>query len=186
MNLLAASGAWALDIVFFVIVIVGILLGVRRGFIGGICRLAGTLFSVAFAAFFCMPMRGSLEDWFGLTTALTGAIGNTAVAEWISLAISFVVLVVLLKVGTWLLGKVGTGLVDKIKPLKVVNRVLGGLLGLLKALILLFFLLAICNWINASALNDFIGASAIVGKIYNWEWFLWATHFPGRMLTGSI
>ncbi len=182
MNLLASSGAWVLDVIFFALILGGILIGVAHGFLRGVCKLAGTVFAVAFAFFFCMPMHGSLEKSFGLTTALTKAFGNATVAGWVSIAISFVALFVIVKVGAWLIGKFGTSLVERIAPLRVVNRVLGGLLGLAKALILIFLLLALCSWINAPAINECISSSAVVGSIYNWEWFRWAVALPGTAI----
>ncbi len=178
MNILV-SGAATLDVIFFIAVLLGILLGVWRGFVKGVCKLAGTIFAIAFAVFFCMPMSGSLESTFGLTTALTDAIGNAKIAGWISVAIGFVAIVVIIKLGAWFLGKVGTKLVNKSKTLGTVNRALGGVLGLVKALLWIFIPLAICRLINLGVINDFISASTVVGSIYNWKWFVWATRLPG-------
>lgn len=178
MNLLAASGGWVLDVIFFAVIIVGIVVGVCRGFIKGICKLAGTIFAVGFAVCFCVPMENSLESTFGMTSALSEAIGNATAGGWIAVVISFVLLVVIIKLGAWLLGKIGTALVEKFAPVKAINRFLGGILGFVKALVIILLLLAICKWIGADSVNAFINSGTIVKYVYQWDWFSWAMQFP--------
>ncbi|MDE5896186.1 MAG: CvpA family protein [Clostridia bacterium] len=169
--------SWILDVLFFVLIIFGILLGVRQGFIAGICKLAGTILAVAVAILFC----NSFADALGLTDALVSAIGNAEIGGWIAVAIAFLILIVLTKMGAWLLGKLGTALAEKIKPFALVNNLCGGILGLFKALILIFLLLAACYWLNEwlhlAPLADFINGSSIVGAIFQWDWFIEIAHF---------
>lgn len=175
MNLLA-SGAWALDVAFVVILLLGILFGAWRGFIKGLCKLAGTFVAIFVAFTFCNAFKNTLESAFGLTSAMAGGIGETA-ASWVSIIISFLALFLITKVGAWLLGTIGKLLVDKVKAFAAIDRFLGGLLGLAEALVLIFLLLSICTWINVEAVNSFIGESSIVKAIYEWEWFRWAANF---------
>ena len=161
MNLLSASTSGVVvDIVFFLLIIGGIFAGAQRGFISGVSRLAGTLFAIAFALFFCVSFSAFLENNFGMTSSisdgLTGAFSNlemlntdisaknleTAleeakipgfiasiivsvfadmqlpegttiamlispiVAHWISVVISFVLLIILIKLAVWLVDKI--------------------------------------------------------------------------------
>lgn len=175
MNSLLASGAWVADILFFVILILGILLGVRRGFIKGVCKIAGTIFSVIVAVTFCVAMQASLERSFGATSAINDAIGEPF-GEWIMVALSFILLIVIVKLGCWLLGSVGGALVDNIAPFRIVNMVLGGILGAFKAFILIFVLLAIMRWIPSDSLHEFFSSSGVVGAIFDSQWFIDATH----------
>lgn len=174
MNLLAETGNWIPDVVFFAILFLGLLFGVMRGFVKGICKLAGTIFAIVFGVAFCMPMKNSLDSTFGLTEAL----GGTTVAGWISVVISFIALVVIIKFGAWLVGKLGSALIDKAKPIKVVDKILGGLLGLAKALLVIFILLAILKWIGAEAIDEFIAQTTVLKGIYNSEWFATAFTLP--------
>lgn len=180
-QILAVGAAWSLDVAFFAIILVGILFGIKNGFIKGVCKLAGMIFAIGFAVFFCNAFRLFLDDLFGLTELLTNAIGKEKIAGWLAIAISFVSLVVLIKLGTWLLGLIGTALVEKLKPLAVINRILGGILGLVKALLVILLLLTICKWISSGfsleALPDFIQASPIVGRIYASDWYERITTF---------
>ena len=80
MDLLTAtqSSAWILDVVFFVILLLGLLLGTWRGFIKGVCKLAGTIFALFVAFTFCNPFKNTLENWFGMTTAIANGMGGTS------------------------------------------------------------------------------------------------------------
>lgn len=175
MNSLLAAGTWTVDILFFVIIILGILLGVRRGFIKGICKLAGTIFSVIVAATFCVAMQASLERNFGATTSLNNAIG-APFGGWIMVVLSFILLVIIVKLGCWFLGSVGGAIADSFAPIRIVNMLLGGILGAFKAFVFLFILLAIFRWLPNDSLHNFISSTSVVGTIFNSQWFIDATH----------
>ena len=86
-------------------------------------------------------------------------------------------LVVLIKLATLLLDKGLSGMVEKLKPFRVVNQVLGGVLGLVAAAVALFIVLALCSWLPIDALHNFLASSAIVGPIYSSDWFIAATSY---------
>lgn len=230
-QLLLASSGWILDLAFFLILLFGVALGIRKGFISGVCHFAGWIFSIAFAIFFCISFANFLENVFGMTTAISDGLvkrftkneafnvdisginleealaeanvwkvvasailkgisgaevpeGTTiamliapVVANWIAIAISFVLLVILIRIGAVILDKLFSGIADSVKPLRIVNHFLGGILGLFKGAILIFILLAVCNWISAEAIDGYILSSNIVGKIYTSDWFQNATDF---------
>ena len=169
--------SWILDVAFFVIILIGILIGVGRGFIAGICKLAGTVLAVAVGVLFCNGFASAI----GLTDALVGAIAIPKLGGWLAVGISFVILLVVTKLAAWLLGKLGTALAEKVKLFSVINRLCGGLLGLCKALILIFLLLSACYWLNEwlhlEALENFISNCAVVGAIFRWEGFVELAHF---------
>ena len=168
MSMLLAAGAWALDVAFFVIIVLGIAMGVSRGFVAFLCKIAGTIFSVAIAITFCVTLQNSLESWFGMTTAIAVGIGNATIAKVLAIAISFVILVILVRLLTWLIGKLATSLIDKFAPLRFVNRLLGGIMGALAGVMLIFLLLAICHWIPAPSMHEFIHSSTVTGKVFDW------------------
>lgn len=174
---LLAAGAWTLDVVFFGIFLVGIFLGVAFGFLKYVGKITGTIFSLVLAVSFCVPFKNNLESWFGLQTALYNSIGSATAASWISVAIAFVALALVVRLGAWLFGHIGTSLIDRVKPMAVINRVLGGVLGAVFAAAFIFLLLALFYWINIESVNTFINESTIVGAIYRWKWFEYAAHF---------
>ena len=83
----------------------------------------------------------------------------------------------LVKLAAVILDKSLSGLVDKVAPFRVINQLLGALLGLLKAGILAFVLLAICSWIPVEGLHNFLSSTAIVGPIFRSDWFAAATSY---------
>ncbi len=170
MNLLA-SGAWALDVSFFVIIFACVLLGAICGFVKMVCKWAGTVVSIVVAIGFCIAMKNSLEAWFGLTTAIANGIHSQTIADWISVAIAFVALVVLVRLGAWLLGSIASGLVKKNDALRKVDRVFGAILGFLFGFVTVFILLGILRVIPSDTLHNFVSSSVIVGPLFKWDWF---------------
>lgn len=234
--MILASGGWILDIIFFVILIGGIALCAYNGLIRCVCKLAGTIFSIAFALIFCVSFATFLENLFGMTSAIangltssfsgkegydialaadvagadigaalneigigkftqlligfafknveviragttTAMLISSALAKWISIAISFVLLIIIIKLGVLLISSIFKSLVDKVAPMRVIDQTLGGIFGLLEAGIVVFLLLAICSWLPIGGLHDFISSSSIVGTIFNSEWFHSATAY---------
>lgn len=236
-NELLASAAWIADLAFFLILILGTALGARRGFVGGICKLAGTLFATIFAFAFCVSFANVLESWFGLTTAITNGMANSiasgsevygaglasdvagaeissaletmgvggfqrwlisksfasvevipagttpamlissVLTKWIVVVIAFLSLLLLIKLSAWLITKIFDAIKDKVAPIKVIDQVLGAMLGFVKAGIGIFLLLLICNWLPIQAIHAYIESSTIVGKIFVSEWFRNATNY---------
>ncbi len=233
---LLASMSWILDLAFFAALVVGMAIGAQRGFVRGIFKLAGWLFALIVAFFFCVSFSNLLEQSFGMTTAIANGLaerfagkegydvgisagvagaeigtvleelgigglakliivkgfanvetvmaGTTAaqmlgasLAKWISIVISFLILALVIRLAVWLVSNLFSGLIDKIKPLRVVDKFLGAILGLAKAALLIFILLLVCNWISLDAVNGFIASSKVVGGIYQSEWFAAATSY---------
>ena len=234
-QLLASSG-WVLDLVFFLILVLGTALGAYRGFVAGICRMAGKVASVIFALLFCVSFANFLEYCFHLTTAITTGIaasiakngaygvglladvpgaeisdalaqigigafprwfislsiksgeiipaGTTAamligsvLAKWITIAISFILLIILIRLAVFFLSKVFDSVIDKFAPLRIVNQFLGAILGFVKAFILIFVILTIFNWLPIASFHAYIQSSGLVGKIFVSNWFQNATSY---------
>lgn len=98
-------------------------------------------------------------------------------AKWISIAISAILLFVLIKLATVIIASVFTRIVEKIKLLRILNRLFGGLLGLFKACVLVFILLMIATWLPFDAVQTFIDGTTIVRAISQSEWFIGATRY---------
>lgn len=67
---------WIVDLLFVLILLGGIFLGANRGFVKSIAKFAGTLFAIIFAVTFAISLSNALENWFGMTTALSNWIGS--------------------------------------------------------------------------------------------------------------
>ncbi len=235
-HLLLASGSWVVDLMFFLILVLGTAFGAYRGFVAGVCKLAGKIVSVIFAVVFCISFANFLETCFHMTSAIADGIagsiaGNelyaqplasdisgaelesflggmelngiatwlmlrsfksvalipagttpamligSILAKWISVVIAFVLLILLVRLGAWGITKAFDALKNALAPLRVVDQVLGALLGLAKAFFWIFVVLLVCNWLPFEGLQNFISSSAVVGKIYVSEWFQSATSY---------
>lgn len=110
----------------------------------------------------------------GTTTAM---MISSVLAKWISIAISFVALIILVKLGAVLIGKLFTALCEKVTLFRILNKTMGGLFGLIEAMIGVFFLLAVCSWIPVESLQNFLSSTTVVGAIYRSEWFANATNY---------
>ena len=188
MHNLLVTASLALDIVFFVILVLGLFFGVKNGFVSRICKIEGTLLSFALGILFCRKFQAFIDVTLGLkmTQALQGVLANAipsetianSVGEWLAIAISFLALVILVRLLAWIVGKIGTALVRKVKFFRVLDHIFGGLLGLAQAALFVFLLLAICWWIPWEPMHTFISSSSIVGKIVESTWFQTAINFP--------
>lgn len=110
-------------------------------------------------------------------TATPGLLLGMTLANWSSLIISFAILFILIKLGIYLIAKLMDSLINKLAAFRIINQTLGGIFGLFKTLLLLFIVLMICSWLPIDALQEFISSSAIVGSIYNSDWFHAATAY---------
>lgn len=180
---MGSLSAWLPDVIFIAVLLVGAVIGYIRGFVKGISKLAGTILSILCAVFFCMPLHNHLETWFGFTTLLNKSVG-APFGEWLSVAICFVGLLVLIKLLSWLVGCILKSVIKVSKAMNLIDRIFGALLGIAQALFLLFIILMICQWINVPQVNEFIGSSKLVGAIFTSGWFQQAILLPGRLLTG--
>ena len=167
---------WILDILLFIILLLGLIFGSWRGFVKGICKLAGTIFAIIVSVSFCNPFKNALENWFGMTTAIAAGVGEMA-ASVIALVLSFLILFILVKSGALILGLIGNAVAKSCKFFDVINRLFGAVLGLIEAIFLIYLLLTICYWVGSESLNHFISQSTVVSAIYRSDWFIWAANF---------
>ncbi len=158
--------AWILDVIFFVVLLIGCIIGGKIGFIKGVCKVAGWILSFVIPFVCCMAFKDALENWFGLMTLIQEGVKNATLAEWITIAISFVGLFIIVRLGTFLLGLIGGALANAVTPVKVVNTLLGSILGMVEAFLILYFLLLLCGWFNIVPAIEFIEQSWVVGAIF--------------------
>ena len=158
--------AWILDVIFFVLLLFGCFVGAKVGLVAGVCKIAGWVLSFVIPFICCVAFKDTLESWFGMVTAIGNGIGNTKIAGWISIVISFILLCIIVRLGTFIIARVGHALTKSNKPIAVIDTVLGGVLGMVEAFLAMYFVLLICGWLPAESLHTFIGNSTVVGAIY--------------------
>ena len=168
MNLLASYG-WAIDVGFFVIIMIGVLAGVAVGFARCLSKIIGTVVSVIFAASYCVPFGYALESLFGLQSALYGALNSARLTVILSSVIAFVALVVVIRLLVWLIGCAASALAKRGGFLGAINRLFGGMVGAGIALSLIFFVLVILTWVNIDSVVTLINESRVVRSLYRSE-----------------
>lgn len=175
---------WILDVVCLVILVLGLVIGCVRGFVKGICKLGGTLLAIVLAFSLCTPLQSFLESTWGFTTLIANGVKNATIAGWISVAICFVGLFIVTKFVAWLVGKLAKALVNSSRVFAVIDRLLGGILGLAEAALVILIILTILHWINVDVINSFIEQTIVVKQIFHSGWFLQATMLPGKLIGG--
>ena len=244
LNQLLASHGWILDLIFFLVLVLGTIIGAHKGFVAGICKLGGKIFALIFAFMFCVAFADFLESCFHMTTAITSGIADSiaknelyaigfanditgaelgetlkeigigffprwiisgsfknvelipagtttatliasVLAKWISIAIAFISLIIILRLGLFIIAKLFGKLRNCFAPIKMLDQGLGAVLGFVKTVILLFILLAICQWLPIEPVHSYIESSFIVGNIASSEWFHSLTSYAvsGKWLT---
>lgn len=123
-----------IDIIIGVIIAIGAIRGFSRGLVIEIATLAGLVLGIFIAIRYAGYTEGILKDFLNLSTQYI---------SYIALGVTFIIVAI----GIYILGKLLTRLVDIIS-LGLVNKLLGTLLGSLKALVIVFILLMIVNALN--------------------------------------
>jgi len=101
----------------------------------------------------------------------------SVIAKWLSVVISYLILFVIIKLGVFLLGLLAGVIREKITFFRILDQALGGLLGLIVGVFLVFILLSICYWIPSDSLHEFISSGALVGSIFQSDWFVEAINY---------
>lgn len=246
-DLLLSSAGWVLDVIFFLVIILGTVWGAYRGFLVGLSKLAGKISSIICAVLFCVAFSNFLELCFHMTTGITTGIANSiaknelyavgissatsgsqigdvlksmgipalprwfikwsfadvelipsgttaatligsVLAKWISIIISFVLLLVLIRVGAFFLAKALKKVVDKFAPTRTIDQLLGALLGFAKAFFVVSLVIMFFNWLPITGVRNMIISSHVVGPIARSEWFRNMTSYAisGKWFTNYL
>ena len=68
--------AWILDVIFFVVLLLGCWLGAKVGLVKGVCKIAGWILSIVIPIVCCVAFKDALENWFGMVTAISGGVAE--------------------------------------------------------------------------------------------------------------
>lgn len=167
MNLLAVEYSWIADVVLLGILLIGLVAGMARGFIRGICKLGGTIAALIVAFMFCVPLAGYLEG-LGAINWLVDLVKNGQVAYWITVGAAFIILTLLTKLVAFILGKIGKAIIQTSKVLTFIDRALGALLGMAMALLFVGIVFALFNLVKITAVIEYIEAGKVTNWLYNW------------------
>lgn len=141
-GLLSGNGYWVIDAAAAVILFAFSLAGARKGAICSVIGLCSTLLSLVAAYSLAVPIANLFDYWFA-------AYSKGGVFLWT--AISAVIAFFAAKLLLSLLARFLTGIVNRIRVLGATNTLLGAVIGLLKAVILIFGVLAIISVLPADS-----------------------------------
>lgn len=144
-----------IDIIFFAIIALSGVIGLFKGFFATALSLLGFLGTFVLAYFFSGIMVGILESLFGLSSWLTGLVGESianVIAIVVAIAITYILIRILIFILNHTIGKFFKG-----KLFGTVNKVLGFFLGLVKGGVFIGVFLAIVNIASLiPAVSDFV------------------------------
>ena len=137
-----------LDIVIAIVLVIGIILGVKTGLIKMVISLAGLILAIFLAGRFYVALAGVMNF-----------IPSEQAARVVAYIIIFIVVMIIAAIIAWLLTKFVSAIL-----LGWINRLVGGIVGLLVGAIFCGAILAV--WVKYTSMGgDVIGGSAL-GKFF--------------------
>lgn len=160
-----------IDIIAVLVILIGAIVGMCRGFFASLLSLLGFVGTFILAYFFSDNILALLDQICGLSRFLEGALGAN-VGHIVAVIIAFIVTFLVIKIAIFILnhtvGKLFTG-----RALGGVNKFMGFVLGLVKgtayvaialvALNIASFIPSVKNWSTTTFEQTYV-----VGKVYNW------------------
>lgn len=177
------------DAIIIIILIIGILDGVRKGALGSFVGFFGSLLVFILS----WMLKGSLANFLISKLPVIG--GNAAISVLIYTIISFILLLIVFGLIYEVLLKV-TNVIEKVFDATIVlgfiSRVIGAVFGLIKTYIFLFavvFILSIFNisYLNQSKLyNAILEKTPLVGNVAKSTWNLIKDVYNNKDISQSL
>lgn len=114
------------DVIFAGLALICLIVGIAKGFVAQIFGFVGFIASLVIAFFVCKPLTDAIIPLFA---PLYGWVGDS-LGYILALIIVFAILVLLVKIVLILLQKLCKSLIDKLKVIKVFDKILGLVLSL--------------------------------------------------------
>lgn len=177
-----------LDLIIIVILLIGLFVGIRRGFVLQIVHLSGFVLAYILAYLYYGQLAPQLRLWIPYPTVVEknqffSMLNHMNLQSVYYNAIAFGIIFIGTKIATQIIGSMLDFLAD-LPFFRVVNRWLGGTLGFIEVYLLVFILLYL------GAIMPFFGIEKVVGHsqvahiiINNTPMFserirnLWMSHF---------
>lgn len=146
------------DLILIAIAVLAVVFAAKKGFASSLLETASVLIAGIASYKFCVPVSSFFCDTF-----LTG-IANS-IATVIARVIVFVILFIIFSIVLKLASKLLSSLLDKIPLVGTANSLLGGVLGLIKAIIIIYVICTVSYLIvisdNAENLKPVISNSYV-------------------------
>ncbi len=135
-----------LDIVIAIVLVIGILLGLKTGLIKMVVSLAGLILAIFLAGRFYVALAGVMTF-----------IPSEQVAKVVAYIIIFVVIMLIAALAAWLLTKIASAIL-----LGWINRLTGAIVGLIVGAIFCGAILAI--WVKYTSMGASVISASALGK----------------------
>ncbi|MDM5299018.1 CvpA family protein [Bacillus pumilus] len=158
-----------IDIIILFLLLMGTLVGLKRGFILQFIKLISFVVSILVASMFYQSLAPQLKwipapQFDGGQAQLAFFSGNLETAYYNTIA--FIILFILTKILLAIIGGLLTTIAS-IPVIKQVNKLLGGVLGFLETYLFVFILLFVAALLPVDALQTMMSKSMIADVIVN-------------------
>lgn len=158
-----------IDIIILFLLLMGTLVGLKRGFILQFIKLISFVVSILVASLFYQSLAPQLTwipapNFSGGQAQLAFFSGNLETAYYNTIA--FIILFILTKILLAIIGGLLT-VIASIPVIKQVNKLLGGVLGFLETYLFVFILLFVAALLPVDALQTMMSKSMLADVIVN-------------------
>lgn len=165
-----------LDLLLIVVLLVGIAVGLRRGFILQLIHITGFIVAFIVAVLYYDEVAPKLELWvpfptIGETSSMNMLFDNVGLDQAYYNAIAFIAIFFGVKILWQLLGSM-LDFIAQFPILKQLNRWGGGVLGFLETYLIIFVLLYLAALLPIATVQDHIQNSIIADVIIKYTPFL--------------
>lgn len=154
-----------IDIVIIVMLVLGFLVGIKRGFVMQIMRLVGTVASYVFAFVYAKQLGPHLELWvpfpqIGSDTFLEEYIQDSTLEQSFYYVIAFIILFVISKIVLFYIGSL-LDFIARIPILKQINSLFGGAFGTIEIYLVIFVVLLIATKLPVETVQTHLDNSVL-------------------------
>lgn len=154
-----------IDIVIIVMLVLGFLIGIKRGFIMQIMRLVGTVTSYVVAFVYAKQLGPHLELWvpfprIGSDTFLEEYIQDSTLEQSFYYVIAFIILFVVSKIVLFYIGTL-LDFLARIPILKQINSLIGGAFGVVEIYLVIFVVLLIATKLPIETVQSHLDNSVL-------------------------
>lgn len=154
-----------IDITIVVLLVLGFLVGIKRGFIMQIMRFIGTITSYVVAFVYAKQLGPHLELWIpfpqiGSDAFLEEYIQDSTLEQSFYYVIAFIILFVISKIVLFYIGSL-LDFLARIPILKQINSLFGGVFGVVEIYIIIFVVLLIATKLPIETVQTHLDSSVL-------------------------
>ncbi|MDV2581168.1 CvpA family protein [Alkalibacillus haloalkaliphilus] len=154
-----------LDIILLILLILGFLIGLKRGFILQLMHLAGFVVAFIVARLYYEDLAGLLELWIPNPNTADEhfwgtLISGSGLVDAFYNGVAFIIIFIIVKILMQVLANM-LDFVSNIPILSSINNLLGSIFGLIEMYVIVFVVLFLLSLVSVDFVQDFIQDSSI-------------------------